>query len=170
MPIGSLISRVAARYLGLGAQTVAREFARVAAREARAGVGPRGCSPAGVPVAVPAPGWVAHVAFALWVAGLGLFVLVVLNVDLFLPGDPATSAFRVVVGLVLLIEGVALLPRRSPFRVVLVGRLTAGSLRHPSRLRRTARRHLIGTGLTLIGFAWVAAGMLNVLRGAISLA
>jgi hypothetical protein len=169
VPIATLISRAAARYLGVGAQTVVRELARVAAREARAGAGARGGAAAGVPAAVPVPGRVARGVFALWVAGLALFVLVVLNIDLFLPDGVATSSFRLVVGLVLLIEAVALLPRQSPFRLLLVARLTAGSLRHPSRLRRTAWKHLIGTGLTLIGFAWVAAGMLNVLRGAIAL-
>jgi hypothetical protein len=41
--------------------------------------------------------------FAFWLAGLALFALVVVNVDLFLPRG-VSSPFRLVVGLVLLIE------------------------------------------------------------------
>jgi hypothetical protein len=105
--------------------------------------------------------------FVLWLAGLVLLALVVLNVDLLLPRG-ASNVFRVVVGSVLLIEGAGLLVRRSPFRTMVVARLTAGSREHPSRVRRGARKHMIGAGLTLLGFAWIAAGMLDLLRGVIA--
>ena len=106
--------------------------------------------------------------FGVWLGGLALFALVVLNVDLFLPRG-VSSAFRLVVGSVLLIEGVGLLLRRLPFRTVLIARLTAASSQHPSRIRRTAWKHLIGAGLTLLGFVWFAAGVLDLLRGALAL-
>ena len=116
-----------------------------------------------VPVTVPVRGRLARAVFAFWLAGLALFALVVVNVDLVLPGG-VSSPFRLVVGLVLLIEGAGLLVRRLPFRTVLIARLTAGSLRHPSPLRRAALKHLIGAGLTLLGFVWVAAGLLPAAR------
>jgi hypothetical protein len=112
------------------------------------------------------PGRVARGLFGLWLAGVTLFALVVLNIDLFLPGG-AVSPFRVVVGTVLLIEGVGLLVRRSPLRSVVVARLTARSLRHPGRMRRAAWKHGVSAGLTLVGFVWIGAGMLDLLRGAI---
>jgi len=106
--------------------------------------------------------------YVVWLAGLAGSALVVLNVDLFLPRG-VSNVFRLVVGSVLLIEGAGLLVRRSPFRTLLVARLTAGSGQHPSRLRRAAWKNMIGAGLTLLGFAWIAAGMLDLLRGAIAL-
>lgn len=159
LSVATLISRAARHYLGVGAQTVAREVAREAAGKARAGVEGRA-----VRVTVPVRGRLARAVFAFWLAGLALFALVVVNVDLVLPGG-VSSPFRLVVGLVLLIEGAGLLVRRLPFRTVLIARLTAGSLRHPSPLRRAALKHLIGAGLTLLGFVWVAAGLLDLLRG-----
>jgi hypothetical protein len=121
-----------------------------------------------VPVPAPVPGRVARGVFGLWLAGLACFGLVVFNVDLFLPSRVADT-FRLVVGVVLLIEGVGLLVRRSPLRTAVAARLTAGSLRHPSRMRRAAWKHGVGVGLTLLGFVWVGAGMLDLLRGAIAL-
>ena len=106
--------------------------------------------------------------YVVWLVGLVVFALVVLNVDLFLPRG-ASNVFRFVVGSVLLIEGAGLLVRRSPFRMLLVARLTAGSGQHPSRLRRAAWKNMIGAGLTLLGFAWIAAGLFDLLRGAIAL-
>jgi len=159
-----LISRVAVRYLGVGAPIVARELARIAARDARLGA-----SGGSVPSVVSVRGRrFARGVFAVWLAGLALFALVVLNVDLFLPGA-ISNAFRLAVGLVLLVEGGFLLLRRLPFRAALVARLTAGSRQHPSRIRRAAWKHAVGVGLTLLGLVWVAAGLLDLLRGAIAL-
>jgi hypothetical protein len=101
-------------------------------------------------------------------AGLALFGLVVLNLDLFLP-QGISNVFRLVVGAVLLTEGAGLLVRRWPFRPLLLARLTARSRQHPSRIRRTAGKHLVGSGLTLLGLAWLAAGLLDLLRGTIAL-
>jgi hypothetical protein len=162
--LATLISRAAARYLGVNAQTVARELARAATREHRA-------SPDESTRAVPsltADGRAARCVFVVWLAGLALFGLVVVNVDLFLP-QQTSNVFRLVVGAVLLTEGAGLLVRRWPFRPVLLARLTARSRQHPSRIRRTARKHLVGSGLTLLGFAWLAAGLLDLLRGVIAL-
>jgi hypothetical protein len=160
----TLISRAASRYLGVSGQTVARELARAAARELRGGT--RDSAPSAP--SAPAPSRLARGAYVLWLAGLALFALVVVNVDLFLPGGVST-VFRLLVGSVLLLEGAGLLMRRSPFRTVLVARLTTGAGRHPRRMRRTAWKHIVAGGLTLLGFAWIAAGMLDLLRGAIAL-
>jgi len=162
--VATLISRAAARYLGVGGQTVARELARAAAREFRGGAE----ESARAVSSVPAHGRFARGVFVVWLAGLALFALVVVNVDLFLPRE-ASNVFRVVVGAVLLIAGAGLLVRRWPFRTVLLARLTARSWQHRSRIRRAAWKHLAGSGLTLLGFAWVAAGVLDLLRGAIAL-
>ena len=164
--VATLISRAAARYLGVGGQTVARELARAAARELRGSGGETTARPVPAP-SVPAHARLVRGVFVLWLAGLVLLALVVLNVDLLLPRG-ASNVFRVVVGLVLLIEGAGLLVRRSPFRTMVVARLTAGSRKHPSRVRRGARKHMIGAGLTLLGFAWIAAAMLDLLRGVIA--
>lgn len=164
--IATLVSRAAARYLGVGPQTVVRQLARALAPEDRSGTSAAGESVANLPV--PVPSRVARGIFDLWLAGLAAFALVVFNVDLFLPGG-AADPFRVVVGLVLLTEGLLLLVRRWPFRTVVVARLTAASSRHPSRIRRAAWKRLTGAGLTLLGFVWIAAGMLDLLRGAIAL-
>ena len=161
LSVATLISRAARHYFGVGAQAVAREVARGAAGKARAGAA--GSVVAAV-VPVPVRGRAARSVFVFWLTGLALFALVVVNVDLFLPRG-VSSPFRLVVGSVLLVEGAGLLVRRLPFRALLIARLTAGSLRHPSRLRRTALKHLIGAGLTLLGFLWVAAGLLDLLRG-----
>lgn len=108
--------------------------------------------------------------FVVWLCGLALFALVVLNVDLIVPRRESI-VFRLVVGSVLLIEGVGLLVRRWPFRTVLIARLTAGSSRHRSRIRRAvSKRLLVGAGLTLLGFLWFAAGVFELLRGALALA
>jgi hypothetical protein len=162
--VAILISRAAARYLGVSAQTVARELARAAAREFRGGVGESARS---VP-SVSAHGRLAHSVFVVWLAGLALFALVVVNVDLPLPGE-VSNVFRLTVGSVLLIEGAGLLVRRWPFRTVLVARLTAGSLQDRGRIRRAVWKHLVGAGLTLLGFAWIATGVFELLRGAIAL-
>jgi hypothetical protein len=162
--VATLISRAVARYLGVSAQTVAREIARAAAREFRGGVGESARS---VP-SVPAHGRLARGVFVVWLAGLALFALVVVNVDLFLPRE-VSNVFRLMVGLVLLIEGAGLLVQRWPFRTVLVARLTAGSLQDRSRIRRAAWKHVVGAGLTLLGVVWIAAGVFDLLRGAIAL-
>lgn len=162
--VATLISRAAARYLGVGGQTVARELARAAAREFRGGVGESARSAS----SVPAHGRLARGVFVVWLAGLALFALVVVNIDLFLPRE-MSNVFRLVVGMVLLIEGAGLLVRRWPFRTVLVARLTAGSLQDRSRIRRAAWKHVVSAGLTLLGFAWIAAGVFDLLRGAIAL-
>ena len=91
-----------------------------------------------------------------------------MNVDLFLP-DTATSVFRLVVGTVLLTEGAGLLVKRSSFRTAVTAVLTTRFGVHTSRLRRAAWKHTIGTGLTVLGLAWVGAGLLDVLRGAIEI-
>ena len=91
-----------------------------------------------------------------------------MNVDLFLP-DTASACSASVAGVVLLTQGAGLLVKRSPFRTVVSARLTARFGLHPSRMRRTAWRHAIGTGLTLLGLAWVGAGTLDLLRGAVEI-
>lgn len=159
--VATLISRVAWRYLGAGAVKVARDLAGAAAGEVRTG-GER--NPA--PVHAPAPGRVARVVFALWLAGLALFVLVVLNIHLFLP-DRASATFRLVVGSVLLIEGAALI-RRLPFRALVLARLVGGSAQ-PGRIRRTTWKPLLSAGLTALGITWLALGVFNVIRGASAL-
>ena len=165
-PVATLISRVAARYLGVGAGAAARELARVAARHARTAAAAR-TPPAPLPPAPP-PGLVARGVFGLWLLGLALFALVVFNVDLFLPGGVA-DRLRLAIGVVLLSEGVGLLLRRSPLRAIVLARLTAGSSRHPSKMRRAAWKHGVGAGLTILGLVWVGAGVLDLLRGAIAL-
>jgi hypothetical protein len=161
--VASLISRAAARYLGVSGQTVVRELARTAMRE----LGGVARSP-DVPVQESPVSRFARGAYVAWLVALALFALVVLNVDLFAPRR-AASVFRVFVGSVLLVEGAGLLLRRFAFRTVLIERLTAASARQPSRLRRTAWKHLVAVGLTLLGLVWVAAGTLDLLRGLVAL-
>ncbi len=162
--VATLISRAAARYLGVSVQTVARELARAAARDSRGGVGE---SARPVP-SVPPHGRLARSMFVAWLAGLALFAMVLVNIDLIFPRE-VSNLFRLTAGSVLLIEGAGLLVRRLPFRTVLVARLTADSLHDRSRLRRAAWRHLVGAGLTLLGFAWITAGVFDLLRGATGL-
>jgi hypothetical protein len=161
--VATLISRAAARYLGVGGQTVTRGLARAALRELRDSARNGAPSAASVPVSR-----IARAAYVAWLAALALFVLVVLNLDLLLPGE-AAIVFRLLVGPVLLVQGAGLLLRRSVFRAVLIARLTAVSARHPSRLRRTARKHIVTAGLTLLGLVWIAAGTLDLLRGVVAL-
>jgi hypothetical protein len=162
--VATLISRAASRYLGVSGRTVARQLARAALRELRAAPD-NGALPA---PAVAAPSRLARAAYVAWLAALALFALVVLNVDLFLPHGAAT-AFRLLVGSVLLVEGTGLLRRRSVFRTVLIARLTTGSAQHPSRMRRSASQRMVAAALTLLGFVWVAAGTLDLLRGLVAL-
>jgi hypothetical protein len=159
--VATLISRAAARYLGLNGQTVARGLARAALHELHGGAGDGGSSVAAVPASR-----LSQAVYVAWLAALGLFALVVINVDLLVPRDAAT-VFRLLVGSVLLVEGTALLPRRFAFRTVLIARLTAAS--HASRLRRTAQKHTVAAGLTLLGLFWFAAGTLELLRGLVTL-
>jgi hypothetical protein len=157
--VATLISRAAARYLGFGGPTVARELARTALREL-------GGAAKSTDVVAPGdhPSRLARAAYVAWLAALALFALVVLNVDLLAPRGAAT-VFRLFVGSVLLVEGTGLLLRRFAFRTVVIERLTAVSARHPSRLRRTAWKHVVAAGLTGLGLVWVAAGTFDILRG-----
>ena len=160
--VTTLISRAAARYFGIGPPTFARGLARVAAREL-------GDGPGHTAQPVPRPATrLARGLYLLWLSGIGLFVLVVMNVDLLLP-DSTTSVFRLGVGAMLLTEGAGLLVKGSRFRIAVSAALTARFGLHTSRMRRTAWKHTIGTGLTVLGLAWVGAGVLDMLRGAIEI-
>jgi len=160
--VGTLISRVAARYLDARSQTM-RGLARSALSQLRtpatAGTPRASISPASLP---------ARATYAVWIAALPLFALTIFNLDLFLPRGAAT-VFRLLAGTVLLIEGVGLLPRRSPFRTTLIARLGASPANQATRIRQTARKHLVGAGLTLLGLVWFAAGSLDLLRGLLAL-
>jgi hypothetical protein len=166
-PVATLISRLAARYLGTGRREIARTALQAAARSLTAPAG----RDSGDPVARPAPPRGARPAFGAWLAGLVLFVVVIVNADLVLSHD-AAAAFRLAAGCVLGVEGAALLPRRSPFRAAVVGRLSArwiAGVHGRVSLTRRSLVFLTGAGVSLLGVAWVAAGTLELLRGAIAL-
>ena len=107
-----------------------------------------------------------RIAVRALVVGVALLLVVVVNVDLALPAG-AARWFRLAAGSILLTESIGLVVRTSPFRRALLQRFTAGSATHPSRLRRGAHRHAAGTALTVLGLAFLAAGVADVLRGAI---
>ncbi len=104
-----------------------------------------------------------------WLCGLAAFALVVLNVHLFLPAGKGVSVFQLVVGAILVVEGLGLVIKRFPFRRLLLMRLAARSHRSGSRLRRAGWPRLVGAALTVLGIVWIGAGVLNVLRGASAL-
>ena len=163
--VATLISRAAARYLSVGGQTVARELARAAAREFRGGAE----ESARAVSSVPAHGRFARGVFVVWLAGLALFALVVVNVDLFLPPGRAVAVFQLAVGAILLVEGLGLVVERFPFRRLLGARLAARSHRGGGRLQRAGWPRLVGAALTVLGIVWIGAGVLEVLRGALAL-
>ncbi|HZO49509.1 MAG TPA: hypothetical protein VFB26_05125 [Gaiellaceae bacterium] len=149
--VSKLFTGMAARALGPAARGLAREAAAEARRQYAARAAARAAEPP------PATGSVARVVFGAWVAGLAAFVLVVLNVDLLLPDGAAVSAFRLVVGGWLVALGAALVADRLPVRRLLADRL--------ARRTRGGRRRFVGGALSLLGVAWVATGVLELLRG-----
>src|SRR6185295_7656613 len=103
--LATLITRAAARYLGVDSRTIARGVAGAARRGLET---PRDD---GLSSRVARAGPFARAVFAAWCLGMVLLVLVVLNVDLLLP-DGATQVYRLVVGSSFVIEGLCLLGRR----------------------------------------------------------
>jgi uncharacterized integral membrane protein len=154
--VAALIVRAAARYVGVDRKRLVRHVAR-AASQARP-------APARQPVATePDRPLLVAVVFRVWLATVVLLVLVVLNVDLLFPRGVA-GVFRLVVGLVLLLAAIGLFMRRLPFRAILTRRLTSRS-GHGLGVGRTAHRHLVGAGLSLLACAFFVAGVLDALRG-----
>ncbi len=102
-------------------------------------------------------------------AGWQWSALVVLNVDLFLPAGGAVAVFRLAAGAILLVEGIGLVVDRFPFRRLLVARLAARSQRSGNRIRRSGWPRLVGAALNVLGIVWIAAGVFDVVRGALAL-
>jgi hypothetical protein len=107
--------------------------------------------------------------YVAWLCGLAAFALVVLNVHLFLPAGKSVSVFQLAVGAILVVEGLGLVIKRFPFRRLLLTRLAARPHRGRSRLRRAGWPRLVGAALTALGIVWIAAGVLNLSRGASAL-
>lgn len=115
-------------------------------------------------MATPHPA-VVKAVYLVWFCGVIAFLLVIFNVHLFLPDGRPVAVFQLTVGAILLLEGLALAFEWLPFRQLAQAR--RGAQPAPGRLRLRAR--LAGTVLTLLGVGWVAAGVLNVTRGAVGL-
>lgn len=109
----------------------------------------------------PADGAAVRAVYGAWLVGLAAFALVILNVDLLLPAGASVRVVRLVLGCTLLGLGVALVADRLPVRRLLAERLT--------RRARGGRRRLVGAALTVLAIAWVATGVLELLRGSLDL-
>ena len=153
-PATRLLAHAARRYVGGAGRTIVSELAGEAAQRYRTRTG------AGSPPPPAPSGPLAAGIYRAWLAGLVAFALVILNVDLFLPAGRFVDVFRLTVGGILLLEGIALLVVRLGVRDVLVARYVARSPRRTAWRRRVA--HLV---LTLLGLAWLGAGVLQLLRG-----
>lgn len=160
-PVGGLISRAAGRYLGVAGRAVLREVVAEARRA--------GARSLDTPAPPPANPRAVRLVTAGWWVGVAASAVAILNVDLLLPGRPA-DVVRVAVGGVLLVGGLALVADRLPVRRLLVARFAARTHAHPSRVRRSGWPKLVGAALTLLGIAWVAGGVLELLRGTLGLA
>jgi hypothetical protein len=110
----------------------------------------------------PPPSALATAAYAVFLCGSAAFVLVVLNLHLFLPDGTPVAVFQLAVGGILLLVGLALAFDRLALRPLLRAR-RAWRLHQAGQRARWSR--LTGAMLTLLGIAWVAAGVLNVVRG-----
>lgn len=147
--------RAVGRYAGVGRRAIllglGRELGRGYRRWADAPAAP-------APVAPVPSGPLAKVGHAAWLCGIAAFVLAVLNVHVFLPSGRPVGVFQLAIGTILLVEGLALLLDRLPFRRLLRARLAP-------RPGRNLRSRLVGAGLTVLGLAWVALGIFNLIRG-----
>jgi hypothetical protein len=164
--ITNLIARAAGRSLGLGGRAILLGLGREAQRQYRAR--PRLPLDSGPAASIPRDALVTSVYMA-WLCGLAAFALVVLNVHLFLPAGKSVAVFQLVVGAVLLVEGLGLVMKSSPFRRLLLTRLAPRSHRTGGRLRLAGWPRFIGATLTVLGLVWIGAGVLNLLRGASAL-
>lgn len=161
MLVARLIARRLGRSLGIEQCSILHRLAK----ETQRGHQARPVTPAPAPPA-PHPG-LANAAFVAWLGGLVAFALVIFNVHLFLPDGRPVAVFQLTVGAILLLEGLALAFERLPFRRLLRARSAARLQQAGRRLRW--RERLAGTVLTLLGVVWVAAGVLNVIRGVVGL-
>lgn len=161
--IANWIARAAGRSLGLSGRAILLGLGREAQRQYRARPRP--------PLdAAPAPhGALVRAVYVAWLCGLAAFALVVLNVHLFLPDGKGVSVFQLAVGAILVVEGLGLVIKRSPFRRLLLTRLTARSHRSGGRLLRAGWPRLVGAALTVLGIVWIGFGVLNLSRGASAL-
>jgi hypothetical protein len=164
--VANLIARAVGRSLGLGGRAILLGLGKEAQRRyrsrSRAPVDP-------VPAASIRRGALTRAVYGAWFCGLAAFALVVLTVDQFLPAGRAVGMFQLVVGAILLVEGLGLVVERFPFRRLLRARLTARSQRGGVSLRRAGWPRLVGAALTTLGIVWVGVGVLDVLRGALAL-
>ena len=162
--ITNLIARAAGR--SLGGRAILLGLGREAQRQYRAR--PPLPLDSGPAASIPRDALVTCVYLA-WLCGLAAFALVVLNVHLFLPAGKSVAVFQLVVGAVLLVEGLGLVMKSSPFRRLLLTRLAPKSHRSRGRLRLAGWPRFVGAALTVLGLVWIGAGVLNLLRGASAL-
>jgi hypothetical protein len=163
--ITTLIARAAGRSLALGGRAILLGLGREAQRQYRAR--PPLPLDSGPAASIARDALVTSVYIA-WLCGLAAFALVVLNVHLFLPAGKSVAVFQLVVGAVLLVEGLGLVIKRSPFRRLLLTRLARRSHRSGGR-RLAGWPRFVGAALTVLGLVWIGAGVLNLLRGASAL-
>jgi hypothetical protein len=151
-----------ARSFGLDERSILVRIAKEAQRQHQAR------ALAVTPAAPPPPTVAINAVYAAWFCGIVAFLLVILNVHLFLPEGKPAAVFKLTVGAILLVEGLALVFERLQFRRLLhagrVARLHRAGIRSRPRWPR-----LVGAVLTLLGVVWVAFGVLNVLRGVLEL-
>jgi hypothetical protein len=165
-PVAALIARAVGRSLGLSGRAILLGLGREAQRQYRG----RPEAPLDSAPAAPIPrDALVRAAYVAWLCGLVAFVLVVLNVHLFLPSGRTVAWFQLAVGAILVVEGLGLVVQRFPFRRLLGARLAARSQRRRGRPRRAGLPRLVGAVLTAVGILWLAAGAYNVLRGALAL-
>ena len=161
-----LVARAAGRSLALGGRTILLGLAREAQRRGRS----RSLAPLDpVPATPNSHGALVRTVYAAWLCGLAVAALVVLNVDLFLPAGGAVAGFRLAAGAILLVEGIGLVVDRFPFRRLLVARLAGRSKRSGNRIRRSGWPRLVGAALNVLGIVWIAAGVFDLVRGALEL-
>ena len=147
--LAQLITRTAARHLGLDRTALARSALRFAARGLQ--------QPPVTEPALPPAGALSSIVLYLWALAGALFLTVVVNADLLLPGQ-APDVFRVAAGSLLVLVACGSLARRVGARDLLVGRLAGGAARR-------ARRGLARAAVTVLGLAFLGLGVFDLVRG-----